>query len=865
MKPQCIEAVNAAYGRKATPAQLDAIEAELTRTMRQLAARDPQAWLAKSADDQVMEAAAAAAREIVAEAQLKQRRQALQILAISRAQEAIASMPSVSPLDALGRLVAFHADARGSVQSLETRANAIRTDAVRQMLATLESTEPRIVGLFEDAEGVRNLVRELHGEKTGDSRAAAGAERFKEVAEALRQRFNRGGGDVGMLENWGMPHHHSQVRVARAGRDAWLQSLPVKDRAKAVLFDTPPPKEWAREHWVADVLPRLNRSRYVREDGSRMDEAELTELLRGIWLTIATGGLNKTAPGQFQGAGVRANRGSEARQIHFKDADSFLDYQSNFGEKTAYEVLVGHIDGMARDIAAVEVFGPNPDHVFRLLSDQAMKQMADAEPARIGDFQKQRVKTESYYNHETGKVLPVASERLARTFDAVRNNLVSSRLGSSVITSITDEGTMMRTAQVNNMPQMQLWRNELKAMNLANQDERRFANRAGLGLNTMIASLNRFGNESLGSGWSSKIATATLRASGLTAWTEARKRAWGVTYMDTIGRITQTTRRLSDLDPTDHRILLSKGVTEADFAVWKRAELDDQDGNHTLLTPDAIYRIPDTALADLGDPAQLREEAATKLLGAMLEETNMAVIEPGTRERAMMGANLQRGTWKGELTRSVMLFKSFPLSMILKHWQRALSEPTAVRKTKALVALTTSTTLLGMVALQASMLRDGKDPLTAKDGRVWMAALLKGGALSIFGDFLFAKETEHGRGALATLLGPVAGLTEEALALTWGNMIEASKGEETNFGAEAIRFAKGNTPGVSALLNLWYTRAVADHLLVHDLQEAASPGYLNRMENRAYDEFGQEYWWRPGETAPERAPDWEAVVQEPSP
>ncbi|UWX04611.1 hypothetical protein H1235_07970 [Pseudoxanthomonas sp. NC8] len=537
---------------------------------------------------------------------------------------------------------------------------------------------------------------------------------------------------------------------------------------------------------------------------------------------------------------MRANHGSEARQIHFKDADAFLDYQTGYGDKTAYEVLVDHIGGMSRDIAAVEVFGPNPDHVFRLLSDQAVKQMAEAEPARIGGIQKQRVKVENYYNHETGKTLPVASERLARTFDALRNSLVANRLGSAFLTSITDEGTMMRTAQVNNMPQMQLWRNELKTLNLADQDEKRFANRAGLGLDTMIASLNRFGNESLGSGWTSKIATATLRASGLTVATEARRRAWGVTYMDAVGRITQTTQRLSDLDPTDHRILMSKGITDTDFAVWKRAELEDWSGNHTLLTPDAIYRIPDAALADLGDPAQLREEAATKLPGAALEEVNMAVIEPGTRERAMMGANLQRGTWKGELTRSVMLFKSFPVAMIFKHWERALSEPTAARKTRAMVALTTSTTLLGMVALQASMLRDGKDPLTVQDARVWMAALLKGGALSIFGDFLFAKETEHGRGALATLLGPVAGLTEEALALTWGNLIEASKGEETNFGAEAIRFAKGNTPGVSALLNLWYTRAIADHLIVHDMQEAASPGYyLNRMENRAYDEFGQ--------------------------
>jgi hypothetical protein len=32
------------------------------------------------------------------------------------------------------------------------------------------------------------------------------------------------------------------------------------------------------------------------------------------------------------------------------------------------------------------------------------------------------------------------------------------------------------------------------------------------------------------------------------------------------------------------------------------------------------------------------------------------------------GGGLQRGTWKGELTRSVFLFKSFPISVVMRHW-----------------------------------------------------------------------------------------------------------------------------------------------------------------------------------------------------
>src|SRR3546814_3036334 len=96
-----------------------------------------------------------------------------------------------------------------------------------------------------------------------------------------------------------------------------------------------------------------------------------------------------------------------------------------------------------------------------------------------------------------------------------------------------------------------------------------------------------------------------------------------------------------------------------------------------MLTPEAIYRIPDADLADLGgNPRAIREQAATRLLGTILEETDIAVIEPGVRERALMMSHLQRGSLKGELTRSFFLFKSFPIAMVTRHWARALSAPT---------------------------------------------------------------------------------------------------------------------------------------------------------------------------------------------
>src|SRR3546814_3445197 len=84
--------------------------------------------------------------------------------------------------------------------------------------------------------------------------------------------------------------------------------------------------------------------------------------------------------------------------------------------------------------------------------------------------------------------------------------------------------------------------------------------------------------------------------------------------MSALGQIAKDAPNLAALDKHDHRILLPKGITDTDFAVWKRAQAEDWgSGNDTMLTPEAIYRIPDADLADLGgNPRAIREQAATR-------------------------------------------------------------------------------------------------------------------------------------------------------------------------------------------------------------------------------------------------------------
>lgn len=841
MRAECIQAVTQAIGRSLNANELKDIENRVRSAMPAARAELQKAGQAVTPRAMMEQAAEIASQGLQADAAKVKQRIANTIAAHDRVADYLAKAKArgIDNLTALDQLVAFDAKATGRVLSVETQGKAIADEAIGRLVQTFEATNPTYFGMVEDMAGIRLLVKEMMGENTGNAAAAAGAKAWKETTEALRLRFNAAGGDIGKLEDWGLPHHHSQSRVWKAGADAW----------------------------VKDIMPMLNRDKYVRPDGQLMDDAELEGVLRKAWDTISSNGMSKIEPGKATGSAMRANWGSESRQIHFRDGDAWTAYQVKYGEQGFFDVMMGHVRGIAHQIALVETFGPNPNRSFELFRDQAILDAIAARKDNPAAINEQAMKTTRLFNHVAGQVLPVANEGMARGFDNLRSWLVASRLGSAVITSITDEATMALMGHVNNLPEMQILRNELHALNPANKADRRLLARMGLAGEVMASNLGRFGQEGLGASFASKMATATIRASGLSAMTAARKAAFGATMMDSIGHLVKTTD-FAKLDGIDHRVLLSKGVTETDWAVWKLAKLESWRGNDTMLTPEAVRAIPDADLAKLATannttPNRLRNAATTRLLGTVLEEVDMAVITPGAREKLLTHGQQARGTLGGEIWRSIWLFKSFPLAMIERHASRGWAwggeqGGTAGGRAKYLMPLILSTTLLGGLAVEINELLAGRDPKNAnpwddpkKAAKFWAQAFFKGGSLGLYGDFIYSEATQHGGGGLAAMLGPVAGLAEEMIGLTQGNLIQAAQNKDTKIGAEAVKAVKGLTPGAS----LWYIKGAADHLFFQQLQNELSPGYLSAMSSRARREFNQEYWWEPGHAAPERAPD----------
>ena len=136
-----------------------------------------------------------------------------------------------------------------------------------------------------------------------------------------------------------------------------------------------------------------------------------------------------------------------------------------------------------------------------------------------------------------------------------------------------------------------------------------------------------------------------------------------------------------------------------------------------------------------------------------------------------------------------------------------------------------------------------------------LRTMLKGGGLGLYGDFLFSDVNRFGGGLARSAVGPVWDRADTLRKLTVGNALEVAEGKQkTNAGREMVAFLKQNTPGAS----LWYARAAAERILFDQLQYLADPeahaAFRHRVRNRER-EFGNQYFWKPGDLQPQRGPD----------
>ncbi len=705
---------------------------------------------------------------------------------------------------------------------IDVTADGLRGRAHSMIEGLLFQHRANVVGEIRAKAELADIRREvMRPGSTGNANAVELAGALTKALDYLRARYNEAGGQIGRIDGW-LPQTHDSRVIRDAGFDAWRGFIsPLLDRGKIIDYRT----------------------------GEPFADEAFDQFLRDAFETLRTDGWNKATPGATGGK-MLANQRAEHRILHFAGPDEADAYEARFGNGNMFEAIVAHIQAMSRDIALLDELGPNPAATVRWMKDGLVKSAAlDVAPGSkaIADAKRAATDVQQLYDEITGTNRVPYREDLALAFGTIRAVQTSAKLGSAMLSAITDLPISWRTMRFNGIAPTRYLTELMGMLNPLSAESRRDAVRFGLIADEwahISAVTARYFAEDFGNETARRLASGVLRVSGLQGWTQGGRWAVG---MATLGELTEQVGKSFDaLDPNLRRAFEGNGISAADWDVIRAAPLDSRKG------------VPWLNPTRIGD-----QRVGDKLLAMLAAERDYAVPMPDLRTReAFNRFSGMRGTWGGEAKRSMILFRQFSFAVVRMHGTRAMKLGLAAGGLYA-ANLFIGMTMFGAISLQMKEIAKGKDPrpMFDEDGvpdpEFWAAAALQGGGAGIFGDFLASTENRFGGGFASTLAGPMAQTVQNVGDLTAGNVFKAARGDKTDAGADLMRVIRQETPGSS----LWYSRLAFDRMIADQLQEEIDPNYRQswrRLERNA-KERGQDFYWEPGETSPDRAPDVENI------
>lgn len=699
----------------------------------------------------------------------------------------------------------------GDAINVESHAESVTKKLLGIMNGTMDKYRSTLAGLRQDTESIWNVVDEIYGVDTGDADAKAAAKAFSDTAKYAVDRVKREGKPLSVLDDWRLPQSWDSTQVKKAGEREFLNDLMTEyDGGNLRVID--------KEGW------------------GDAPKAAVPGIIQNAFKDITLG------KGQGTGAGGFSN---QLRVFRFENPDTYKRLMKKYGVGSGglFNTLMGHIQGMAKEIAFTEVLGPHYAQNFEKLlqiarDDDAGKSFGQKVQRSI--TMNSPAAVQRTFDSLSGKLGVPQSELIAGIGGGMRNLQTAARLGSATISALPgDSMTAILASNYNGIPAANVLARLVTDLTTNREGAEELARQLNLTAATVLDTAigtKRFDDEVIGQGVTGRIADGLMRVTGINTWTEGLKRAFSMEFMGAIAR--QADKKFEDLDPMFKGFMARYGFTPEDWDKLRVAPQIEAEGAKFF----DVNAVEDQRLAD-------------RLMSAIIDERHFAVVEPDARIRGAMSAGLQRGTIIGEAVRSATQFKSFPMTYMMTHLMRALTQGSMENRAYRTTQLILLMTMAGAATMQAQSLIAGRDPNPMDDPKYWTEAFIRGGGGGMLGDFVNSSVTRGGDGITQYLTGPGPG---EVISAT-GDVAQWLAGQKDVNGKTLAQHIKAWVPGSS----LWYTKAATDRLIFDNIQAMIDPNYrqsFDRYERRMKREFGQTFWWAPGDALPNRAPNLERAI-----
>jgi len=829
-KADCVRAIVEATGSFMTEMQANALLAKIEEVAgRRSAAKNI------NINQALTEIAGELAIEVDSAKKLRER----DMLMTIRAKRAIRSFTKNFPtlgegLQAL--LEGTNKPIRGGRLSVDYQAKAVYTKYLGKLVSDLESEGVMRDFVYMDEDFARAVYQEM-GElaRPNGQPGVSGNERAQKVArivESTTAEMVSHENRVGAYKKKHPGYIHHQTHDT-----AILRSIGTKAQSFAiwrefVLTRVDPEKTFHGEK-ADDFLQAMHDSLYSAVYAREADDADAN-----FYLTHGdpdTPLMNK---------------------LHFKDAMAAFEYNQKFGMRSFKDQIFHDIFFRSKNIAMLDNFGPNYDKTFK---DLVKEMLIDAKKMPDADKQADSLKSwkiQAAYDEVSGRAHIPRDPTLGRILNDVRAITTVARQGFVTLKSLGDKGFLQTEMLFQGVSQLETLTEQVLAFAGRTSDEKQALQLMGVALDGMTSNaISRYSFFHKTSHGIHEMQKTFFQMNFLNWWTDVHKASAGKLMASHLGRLAPKEHGAL---PPQMQMLLNEyqiGAVEWDAI---RSITKEVDGN-PWVTPDGIQFLPDEHFPrvlkawDLKDtPANRRrviDTLETRLRTYFVDRVDFAIPTPGTAERKYTTLGMPPGTPLGEAMRTLLMFKTFPITVMTKVLNREIYGRGADSFMDWLIhdrggkmpilMLLAMTTIGGYMSGAIIDALKGRTPRRlVTDGEIeWGTlndAMIRGGAMGLLGDVMFTEFDRHYKTAANYVLGPVGGQLTELFALP----------RSSHPAAETGKVLLNNLP----FMNLFYIRPILDYLVLWNMQEMMSPGYLRSMEDQVRDERAQDFWLEPSST-----------------
>lgn len=808
---ECINAIKEATDGKITDKQMEDILLTLQKKSATKRKRTPtlseQEALIQSADELITENNIALA--------IKKRNHAINVLRKTTRDDFYKKITTGSKFDIADAIHALNVGMEGNRyglgRSVDAVSHALESELVGGMVHDLRSAGLLKVAKTSDPDFELSVAKEmarLNGDvkvtPTGDKNAEKLAAIFVKYTESARALQNKAGAFIRKLPGYITRQGHDQLKIIKAGKERWVSRM--KELLDPTTFDE-----------IDDIDKFLDKTytNLATGDHSGFDASE--------WML------------GFQGPGNLAKRLSAERVLHFKNPESWIAYNNEFGRNSLFESVVNGLGIAARNTSVMRTWGVNPGASFEADIAQAISKAKDANQLdTVKKLTNWSVKAE--FNAVTGNTLMKGDPSRAAFHAGVRSLISMSKLGGVVVSSLLDLPVRASVLRHNGMNFLDAQRKSLTSLfeGKSNSEKREIADLLNVGTQGLLGGVfERFHATDSIPGSLTKTTNLFFKMSLLTQWTDASSKGTGLILSRNLANQISDAKPFNALNDRLQATLLRYGIGQKEWELLSKADLNVADSEKFLMA-DAVRALPD----NLFETTTERENLATSLSTYYSDQVRESMTFAGAKEKTLITQGISAGTPAGEAIRYIMQFKTFPLTFITKHLNREFNRGGQLDKT-GLFSLMLTTTALGYVVMSTKDILKGRNPRTADDAleasKLFTAAMVQGGGLGLYGDFLFGEANRMGGGLIGSLAGPAAGMLEQYSAVLYA----ARTGKDPR--AKAFKAVVDSTP----FMNLFYTRMAMDHLFLYSIQESLNPGYLRRYERNIKNNNNQTFWLPP--------------------